>query len=205
MTSKPVFDLILQPQFKGFLIPRQQNPFYESDGRTPSNAVARKGRLADLLASYFERLGFPLARHLQNDSRFHAKDVIEIFPARPVGKKYVHLQSSLNPNQQWEINPDGDDASPWTRNIDWMACCTVQVRRVVETSMPTRRPTSQNPESLTWEANTEPFSKDFDLVHVLMIAIDSMQAYEGQRADHTALLRMESEDQSRWRFLYQAD
>ena len=176
MTSKPVFDLILQPQFKGFLIPRQQNPFYESDGRTPSNAVARKGRLADLLASYFERLGFPLARHLQNDSRFHAKDVIEIFPARPVGKKYVHLQSSMNPNQQWEINPDGDDASPWTRNIDWMACCT-----------------------------TKPFSKDFDLVHVLMIAIDSMQAYEGQRADHTALLRMESEDQSRWRFLYQAD
>lgn len=52
---------------------------------------------------------------------------------------------------------------------------------------------------------TKPFSKDFDLVHVLMIAIDSMQAYEGQRADHTALLRMESEDQSRWRFLYQVD
>lgn len=37
-----------------------------------------------------------------------------------------------------------------------MVCCTVQVFRVVLTSMPISRPTSQDPESLTWLAKTDP-------------------------------------------------
>ena len=39
---------------------------------------------------------------------------------------------------------------------DSRVCCTVQVRRVVATSMFSSRPTSQKPESFTCEANTEP-------------------------------------------------
>ena len=39
---------------------------------------------------------------------------------------------------------------------DSIACWIVQVRSVVAVSMPRSRPTSQKPESLTCEANTDP-------------------------------------------------